>query len=57
MESQCKCRKRHVCEKDYIWKPATCSCKNGKHLASITDDSAVTKIYDQWNFKEKKSNL
>ena len=29
MESQCKCRKRQVCEKDYIWKPATCSCKNG----------------------------
>ena len=25
-------------EKDYIWNPSTCSCKNGKYLASIMDD-------------------
>ena len=31
----CECKKRHVCEKDYVWNPATCSCKNGKYLASI----------------------
>ena len=24
------------------WNPATCSCKNGKYLASFMDDSAVT---------------
>ena len=24
-----KCKKRHVCEKNYIWNPATCSCENG----------------------------
>ena len=25
-----------VCaKKDYIWNPATCSCKDGKYLASI----------------------
>ena len=34
--------KRHVCEKDYIRNPATCSCKNGKYLACIMDDSAIT---------------
>ena len=28
-----------MCEKDYIWNPATCSCKNGRYLASIIDDS------------------
>ena len=31
----------HV-KKDYIWNPATCSCKNGKYLGSITDDSVIT---------------
>ena len=28
--------------KDYIWNPATCICKNWKHLASIVDDSIIT---------------
>ena len=26
---QCEYKKHHICEKDYIWNPATCSCKNG----------------------------
>ena len=38
----CECKKRHVCEKDYIWNPATYSCQNGKYLGSIMDDSAIT---------------
>ena len=21
----CECKKPHVCEKDYVWNPATCS--------------------------------
>ena len=29
-------KKRHVCEKYYIWNPSTGSCKNGKYLANIT---------------------
>ena len=37
----CECKKRHVCEKDYISNPATLSCQNGKYL-SIMDDSAIT---------------
>ena len=24
-----------------MWNPATCSCKNGKYLASITDNSVI----------------
>ena len=28
-------------EKDYVWNPRTCSCENGKYLASIMDDSAI----------------
>ena len=24
------------------WNPATCSCENGKYLASIIDDSVIT---------------
>ena len=39
---QCECKKRHVCEKVYVWNPSTCNCKNGKYLASIMDDSAIT---------------
>ena len=26
---RCECKKRHACEKDYVWNPATCSCQNG----------------------------
>ena len=55
--------KRHVCEKDYIWNPATCSCENAKYLASIIDDSVITcdKIIDEetktvtTNFNEKNA--
>ena len=25
-----------------IWNPATCSCENGKYLASIMNDSVIT---------------
>ena len=44
----CECKKRHVCEKNYIWNPSTYSCKNGKYLASIMNDSGITcdKIID-----------
>ena len=38
----CQCKKHHICEKDYIWHPAICSCENGKYLASIFDDSVIT---------------
>ena len=38
-ECQYERKKHHVCEKGYIWNPATCSCKNRKYLASIMDDS------------------
>ena len=42
---ECKCKfdgKNHICEKNYIWNPATCSCENDKYLASIIDDSLIT---------------
>ena len=41
---RCECKnpkEHHVCEKDYIWNPATYTCKNGKYLGSIIDDSVV----------------
>ena len=38
----CECKKHHICEKDHIWNPASCSCKNDKYLASIIDDSVIT---------------
>ena len=37
----CECKKRHLCEKDNVWNPATCNCENVKYLASIMDDSAI----------------
>ena len=38
----CECKKRHVCEKDYVWNPATWNCENGKYLASVMDDSMIS---------------
>ena len=29
-------------KKTYIWNPSAYSCKNGKYLASIIDDSVIT---------------
>ena len=31
-----------MCKKDYIWNPVTCSCNNGKYLASIIDGPRIT---------------
>ena len=38
----CQCEKHHICEKDYISNPATCSCYNDKYVASIIDNSVIT---------------
>ena len=66
---QYNCKTHHICEKVYIWNPATCSCENGKYLASTVDNSvttcdeiidAVAKSYNKetktvtTNFNEKK---
>ena len=24
---QCECKKHYICEKHYIWNPATCNCE------------------------------
>ena len=37
-----KWKRLHISEKDYIWNPAICSCKNGKYLANIIDNSVIT---------------
>ena len=39
---QCEGKKNNVCEKDYVWIPATCNCENGKYLARIKNDSEST---------------
>ena len=36
-----ECKKCQACETYYVRNPATCSCENGKYLASIMDDSAI----------------
>ena len=54
----CEGKKHHICEKDYIWNPTTCSFKESKYSASIIDDlvivcdeiidaDAETKSYDE----------
>ena len=41
-KSWCKYKRHHICEKEYTWNTDTCSCKNGKYLPKITDDSVIT---------------
>ena len=63
--------KDNICENDYIWNLATCSCRNGKYLSSIIDNLVITydeiidaeaKTYDEetktvaTNFNEKKQH-
>ena len=33
--------KKYICETNYIKKSTACSCKNGKYLASIIDNSVI----------------
>ena len=48
----CKFKNINVCEKDYVWNPATCNCE---YLASIMDDSTI--IRDEIiNVKETNFN-
>ena len=35
-------KKHHMCDKDDVWNPSTCTCENGKYLESITDNSVIT---------------
>ena len=35
----------HVCERYYVWNPATFNLENGKYLANIMDDSMI--IFDE----------
>ena len=37
---RCESKKHHVCEYDYIWNLASCSCESVKYLASIADDNS-----------------
>ena len=47
--------------KKYIWNPSTCNCKNGKYLASITDnstimcDAIIESNNEEININEKKA--
>ena len=36
-----ECKKMHVCERYYVWNPATFNFENGKYLANIMDDSTI----------------
>ena len=51
---QCECKK-HICEKDSVWNPATCNYENGKYLASIMDKIICDKMIntEETNFNQK----
>ena len=46
-----------MCLKNFIWNPASRSCKNGKYLANIMNDSVITcdEIIESYN-KETKAD-
>ena len=46
-------------KKNYIWNSATCSCENGKYLASIIDDSVITcdEVREETKVKLYKKNF
>ena len=52
---QCECKKHNIREKYFIWNPSTCSCENGKYLASIIDDLAIMcyEIIESYNEETK----
>ena len=63
---RCECKKHHICEKDYTWNPATCSCENGKYLASIIYDLVITcdeiidsesNLYDEETKKKQSQQI
>ena len=49
---------KRLCEKDYVWNPATFNCENRKYLASIMDKITCDKIIgvEETNF-DKKGNI
>ena len=52
-----KCKQHNMYEKDYIWNPVTCSCKNNKYLANIMDDSVIMcdEIIESTTKKQKRN--
>ena len=59
-------KKHWVHEKYYIWNPATCSCENGKYLASIIYDLVITcdeiidsesNLYDEETKKKQSQQI
>ena len=49
----CDCKKIYLCEKGYVWNPATCNCESGSYLRSIMDDSAIICDADIKSYNEK----
>ena len=38
---RCGCKNYQICEKYYIWYPATCICENRNYLVNIIDDLVI----------------
>ena len=51
----CVCEKSQVCEKEHIWNPSTCSCKNENYLASAMGDSEIMcdEMIESYNKEQK----
>ena len=46
-------KKYSVCEKDYVWNPSACNFENRKYLASVMDDSVITRDKVMGSYNEK----
>ena len=55
---RCQCKKRNLCGKDYLWKPATCNWENGDEVIDADAGAKAksnnkAKSYHEIDFNEK----
>ena len=41
---RCECKKRCICEKDYIWNPDICSCENTYQVLCMIQQLGVIEL-------------
>ena len=43
-------KKRHLCEKDYVWNPATCNSENRNYLTMNDSTIMCVEIIESYKF-------
>ena len=54
---RCESKNIHLCENDYVWNPATCTCENRKYLASIMDKTIWDELIDETETSFNEKNI